>query len=346
MSEQRLRDLLERAVPEAPEIKADVVPARAAAVQRRQVVAGGVAVAVVAAGVVGGVSLGGDGEDEVANNIATAPSGSTAPYDVPVCPARLPDVGKAPTVVPDLSQVVAIRSCPDLVGPDLGRSPAAPPRPDEVALLADHDALVIGLDEFVAAVAALPEGIPDLCATASILQSRNSLMLVRADGSTSLLWTPTCGTVKVAGRSVEGSAVEAAFRESLDQQRDELDYTRPFAGVPCETSAGEGGPARPARETLVSACYSGKGDPVTLDDVQLAALRAAWADPKPVTEQLNEHTENDCTEGGDGTAIFAGTDRSDVVRMYWSPCGYLVWDSWEPGGSLAIPITLEELGLR
>ena len=84
----------------------------------------------------------------------------------------------------------------------------------------------------------------------------------------------------------------------------------------------------------------------TLDDDQLAALQAAWANPQAVTEQLNEHTENECTEGGDGTAIYAGTDRSDIVRMFWSPCGYLVWDSWKPGENAAIPITLEELGLR
>ena len=65
-----------------------------------------------------------------------------------------------------------------------------------------------------------------------------------------------------------------------------------------------------------------------------------------MTEDLNEAGENNCTEGGDGHRIFAGTDHSDVVALYSNTCGYLVWDSWQPGENAAIPITLEELGLR
>lgn len=347
MSEERLKDLLARSVPEAPEIRPDDVPARAAVVRRRRVAAAGAMVAVtVVAAVGGGLALRGGDPTTVspADDVPTTPTGSTAPYDVPVCPARLPDIDEARTSA-ELAGVVAIRACPDLVGSLGGKK--VPPDPADVALLADHDALVLGLDGFREAVAGTSEGIPNFCATVDFFHTRASLMLVHADGSTDLLWTPPCNTVTVDGRQVEGSAVRLAFAKALDRQRDDLDYTRPFRGIPCESGAGEGGPAAPGREQLVSAAYcGGEGDPVQLDDDQLALLRAAWHDPQPVEERLDEHGENDCTEGGDGTAIYAGTDRSDVVRLSWSPCGFLFWNSWEPGDGAAIPITLEGLGLR
>ncbi len=115
MSEERLKDLLQRAVPEAPEIRADGVAERAAAVRRRQVVAGGAALAVIASVVVGGLALRGRATDDakVANDVPTTNSGSTAPYDVPVCPVRLPDLEDANRRIPDLGDVVAVRLCPD-----------------------------------------------------------------------------------------------------------------------------------------------------------------------------------------------------------------------------------------
>uniref|UniRef100_UPI00160180D5 hypothetical protein n=1 Tax=Nocardioides stalactiti TaxID=2755356 RepID=UPI00160180D5 len=253
--------------------------------------------------------------------------------------------GPGNTEAGNIADVVAVRACPDLLG-YTGSDPGSVD-PAQVALLADHDALVVGLQQFRDAVAALPLGIPEMCATIDILYSRDSLMLVRADGSTTLLWAAPCTTVTVDGRDVEGAAVTSAFQDSLDRQRDDLDYTRPYDGSPrCDTRV-TGGPARPGREQLVAATYCGPDEMagVPLTDDQLAILRDAWDNPDPLGDDLEETGENDCLEGGDGGYLRVATDRSDVVWLFTNPCGYLRWDSWRPGEGAAIPTTFEELGI-
>ena len=324
-----------------PEVRADGVPVRAAAVRRRRVVAAGAALA-VASVVVGGLAVrGSGGEEKVANDV---PADTTAPYDVPACPARLPDTEEANRVVPDLEDVVAIRRCPDL----LGWGGRAAPHPADVALLDDQDALVHDLDGFREAVAAIPTGTPEICLSASVINDRRSLMLIRADGTSTLVWTPSCQTIRVAGRKVEGSALSRAFIEALSRQRDELDYSRPFQGeLRCDSQFAST-PAVPGREHLVAAIFcSAEDDHATpLDSSQLADLRTAWGDPQVPVERLDAGNKA-CVEGEDAsTYILASTDRSDVERLYPSPCGYLKWTAWGPGQRAAIPITLEELGLR
>jgi hypothetical protein len=344
---EQLRDLLQRAVPEAPEIRADDVPARAAAVRRRQVVAAGATLAVVAAAAVGVLALrdSQDGDGQVANDVPTTPSGSTAPYDVPVCPARIPDGAEENRALPDLAGVVAVRMCPDLhgftVSTDLD--------PDARDRLADLDALVGDLDGFRDALAAAPTFDSARCATIDFIDDRESLMFVRADGTTKFVVTSMCAPVTTPSGSVDGGDLHPAFLTALDQQRDELDYAHPVSGdLTCDTS-GFASPARPGREQLVEAIACDPADELvdTLDGDQLAALQGAWDDPQPVTADETTEDENDCLELDDAPAYLkAVTDRADIVHLFLSPCGYLVWDSWEPGQNAAIPISLEELGLR
>jgi len=349
MSEERLRDLLQRALPEAPEIRADEVPARAAAVRRRQLVAGGAALAVVAAAVVGGIALRGSGHDDaqVADDVPTTPSGSTAPYDVPVCPARLPNIGDAKQTLPDLDAVVAVRLCPDLSRLGLPRGGVG--SLEEVARLADLDALVGDLDGFRDALAATPTFDSRRCAAIDFIDDRESLMFVRADGSTELVITSMCSPVTTPSGSIDGGDLHPAFLTALDQQREELDYTHPFSGdLTCDTS-GFATPARPGRERLVRAIACDPADELvaTLDADQLTTLQAAWDAPQEVTGDAGADEENRCLDLDDAPAYLKlATDHADVVRLYRSPCGYLVWQGWAPGQNAAIPITLEDFGLR
>ncbi len=270
MSEERLKDLLQGAVPEGPEIRADGVAARAAVVRRRQVVAGGAALAVVASVVVGGLALRGSGDDrsKVANEAPTPGSGLPVPYGAPICPERLPHVNDANQVLPDLGDTVAIRMCPDL-SPYWQEDRRIP---GDEAHLADLDALAVGVgvDQFETAIDALPDGLPDICARANVANDQSSLMVVDDEGETTLVWTPLCGTVRTGGRQVHGADVDQAFMNALDRQRDALAYTRPYDGTPhCDTRV-LGGPGKPGREELVSAIYcppDGPGVPLDADQL-------------------------------------------------------------------------------
>lgn len=347
MSEERLRDLLERAVPDAPEIRADGVPARAAAVRRRRLAAGGATLALVAAAVAGGLALRGDGDRDahVADDVPTTPSGSTAPYDVPACPVELPAKPDLLQAVPALDNVVALRLCPDLNGftNSTRLDPAAVDR------IADLDAVVGDLSGFRDALAATPEFDPARCAAIDFVDDLGSVMFLHADGSTEFVITSFCSEVATPTGGIDGGDLHTAFLVALDQQRDELAYTRSFRGeLTCDTGS-FAAPPRPGREHLVTAIACDAADELvdTLDRDQLAALDAAWADPQPNPTDDTPGDENDCLDLDDAPAyVKAVTDRADVVHLYLSPCGYLVWDSWQPGENAAIPITLEELGLR
>ena len=96
MSEEQLRDVLARVVPEAPDSVADPAPVvRAARVRRRtQVALAGGAVAVIAvAAVVGGRAL---TDDDSGPQIADEVSISGDPYSAASCPDVLPASGPLP----------------------------------------------------------------------------------------------------------------------------------------------------------------------------------------------------------------------------------------------------------
>lgn len=357
MSEKQLRDLLARAVPEAPDLDAHGIKDKAASVRRQRLAAGGGAVAVMAAVTLfAAVGLrGGDTAPPVAlDPVPTAPSGSTAPYEPPICPDRLPKSVEEQRTVPDLGDVEAVRLCPDLRSIERGR--LGPLDLTAAVLLDDADALVMEIDEFGEALSGLPAfGTPNFCLTASYITGRTSLMFVHADGTTELVWSPICQEVRVGNKRVYGHDVEQAFTEALDQQRRELEYIRPFDGELTCGGARIETPVRPGREDLVAAVFcesynpseSVDADPEHLDAEQLALLRRAWADVETTPEQLNDAGENECTELDDEAPfLLVGTDRSDVLRLFESPCGTLIWSGWVPGQSVAIPITLADLGIE
>lgn len=341
----QLRSLLEQAVPDdAPALDPRAVAdaARRSRRRSRAAVAGVAALAVLGGtATVAALGRGGDENGRVAND------GSSAPYDAPACPAALPELTDARTSVDGLEGLTSVRSCPDLALP--GLAAGTPSASEQEAVLAGMDALVEDLPGFADRVAATEPFDPARCATISVVNTRASLQLTFADGRQVLLPTPSCSPVTVAGHQVDGGHLGDAFLAALDEQRDELAYRRPFSGPPtCEGEPGRSGPVRPGREALVVAVHctpDGDGH-MLLTATQLTDLNAAWADATDVPADPDATEESTCTAPEQPPSyVVAGTDRSDVVRLADTGCGFLVWDGWRAGDSKAIPTTLARLGL-
>ena len=170
MSEQQLRDLLRRAVPDAPDMDPFAIGRRAARERRNKasVLAGGAAVLVIAAAALSVAELPGtDGarpspSSEVATQprVSDKPDGPLSPYAVPPCPVRLPDPASANHAVTDLADVVAVRLCPGL---NPRGEETWQPTLDQFAQLEDADALVRDLAGFGTDLRGLPAGLPEYC---------------------------------------------------------------------------------------------------------------------------------------------------------------------------------------
>lgn len=362
MSEQRLRDLLRQAVPEAPELDPAAIGRRAVRERRNRasVAAGGAAVLAIAAGtmVVAGL-VGDDGARQAPSDVGTQPrasekaDGPLSPYDVSPCPARLPDPETANHAVTDLNGVVAVRLCPDL---NPRGEETWQPTPDQLAELEDADALVRDLAGFAADLRGLPAGLPEYCATDEGPYMGQSFAFYRADGTRALVAAPGCELVTIRGRGVDSGALRELYLAALDRQRDGLPYTRPFDDELACTSQPSGGPIRPGRERLVAAvaCDLPPGaesipmdlEPIQFDPTQLAELDRAWARPgDPIVR--GPSGENECVDLEEPPSfVLAATDRSDVVQLIDSPCGFLVWHGWENHQGATFPTTLGALGIE
>lgn len=358
MTEQQLRELLHRAVPDAPDIDSALVKSRArkSSLSKGWAVACAAAVLVVAAGpaAVRGLS-GSTPPASPPAELATEPTPTVkadrppSPYDAPTCPPHLPDAAAAVTTLTDLSGIVAVRLCPDLNPRSQGGQPSA----EQLAQLEDADALVFDLDDFTASVRAIPSGLPDYCAKQKGPYIRQTLLFVRADGTRALLTAPGCELLTIEGRRVDVGAVWNLYGPAMERQRDTLTYTRPFDDELTCTTSERGDNVRPGRERLVAAiaCDFPPGaesipddlQPVQLDASQLAGLAAAWSRPgQPLTRGPNgEHTCLDVEEPA--SFIIAATDRSDVVRLNDTPCGFLVWHGSPNHRGATLPTTLSRL---
>lgn len=339
----QLRDLLQRAVPEdAPALDPHRVAgaARRRARRRSAAVLAGVAASIVAGVGVVAVATSGDEGGQVAREPKPAP----APFDVPQCPAQLPELAAADHVVESLDGLVAVRLCPDL-----GAIPGWEPTSTDRAVLEGMDALVHDIGSFADTLANVRAFDPGRCAAVDVFPSRQSLLFVYDDGRTGLTPTLMCSRIQVAGREIDGQDLAGVHLAALDRQRDELSYGRPFestltCGPPFLTT-----PAQPGREEITTAvsCQRGGSTGIPLDEDQLAALNAAWDDPGDVAAEPLEGDRGSCTEvAADGATLVAGTDHGDVVHLYESPCGFFVWTSWAVGEDKALPITPADVGLR
>lgn len=362
MSEQRLRDLLQQALPEAPDLDPAAVGRRAERARRRRlaVVAGGAAavMAIAVSPVVLAQLTESDGRlaplIDVAPTATQQPQGPVSPYDAAPCPTagRLPEPGASITAAV-LDGAVAVRLCPDLDDPrgdGLRRA-----SPDDVAEVEDADALVHGLDDFVAELRRVPAGLPEQCTRDRGPFRGQSFGFYAADGTRLLVRAPGCKTVDVEGRQVDSERIRDLYVKALERQRDRFAYTRAFDDELTCTSRGRGGPVRPGRERLVRAiaCDLPEGaesipmdlEPVTLGPAQLGLLDRAWSRPGdlPVRGPSGRHECLDPLEPP--TFLLAVTDRSDVVQLVDTPCGYLAWLGSETHLGASVPTTLGALDL-
>lgn len=363
MSEQRLRDLLQQAVPEAPDLDPAAVGRRAERARRhRLAVVAGSAAAVLAIAVSPVVLEQLADRDaarpapliDVAPTATQQPQGPPSPYDAAPCPTtgRPPEPGTTITAAV-LDGAVAVRLCPDLDDPrgdGLRRA-----SPDDVAEVEDADALVHDVAEFVADLRRLPAGLPEQCTRDRGPFRGQSFGFYAADGTQLLVRAPGCKTVDVEGRQVDSERIRVLYVTALERQRDRFAYTRAFDDELTCTSRGRGGPIRPGRERLVRAiaCDLPEGaeaipmdlEPVVLDPAQLALLDRAWSRPGdlPVRGPSGRHECLDPPEPP--TFVLAVTDRSDVVQLVDTPCGYLAWLGSETHLGASIPTTLTALGI-
>lgn len=330
MSEEQLRDVLSRVVPEPPDTVADpAAVVRAARVRRRAVVAG--AVAVVAVVAVGGV-LGGRAlvDDDSGPLVADEPTISADPYAAASCP----DVDALPANGPLPDEIVAVRYC-------------AVPFNGFPAQSGPPDALVDGLGTFTKKVSALPAADPARCATIDVLPTDSRLLLELADGSLASVPTGLCQDVIVGGKTVDASDATQAFMGALLAQRDGFAYS-PSDGprpVTCEDSTA--GPVTPGHETFVLAvtCAPGEaGIGTSLSDDAVSLLNERWSNASR-PENYDDTVEDPCTELAESpSTIVARTDRGDAVRLTISPCGFSFYDTYEfELPSFRFDLTLGEL---
>lgn len=249
MSEtDRLRDLLELAAPDSPDVSA---PERAAAVVRRgraartrdRVLVGGVAAAVLVVAAAVPALRGGDD-----HRVAPAPAPPTVAAPCPAAPIDVSSLD--PT--PDPGEVVAVRSCPTTEAP----SEALPTQP-----LLDADAAA-----FLEDVEAMPAyQMPPACMVMSIKAEPWALQLQTASGETFVVGDPmrACSAVKVDGTARAVDQVVAAFLGNLDRQ---------LHGVPelaCPTG----------NEPADAATWNASFDPSTAVAGVYCTNVADWRDP-------------------------------------------------------------------
>ncbi|WP_243056971.1 hypothetical protein [Nocardioides sp. SR21] len=258
MNETRLRDLLEQAAPDRPDVDptsrtASVVRrGRTARVRDRALVAVA-AVSVVAVAVAVPISAGdGDGPDR-------ATPAPPSPVQVEPCPTVAQDTedlaqhGALPTVTGGFD---AVRSCPAL-------DAAGEPLPD-APLVGD------AARAFAEDLTALPDfELPSFCMVANVMPQPWVLQVQEGDGLLSI-GSPVrvCGSVSVAGRDVGVDQVLAAFAGNLERQE---------SGIP-ELAC-------PATEADAPSTWNASFDPATATAGVLCVSDrdGAWAEEATLT---------------------------------------------------------------
>lgn len=311
MTEEQLRDVLARVVPDPPDSVADPAPVvRAARARRRAQVAlaGGAVALVVVAGVVGGRVL---TDDDTSPDVAEEPSLSADPYAAAPCPEALPESGP----LPDLSEVTAIRYC----AAGFNGFPAQPGPPD---------ALVDGIDDFAAALTAVPDADPARCAAIDVIPSDSRLAFELADGTLTFAPATMCTDVDLGDRTVDGDEVVQTFYAALDSQRHAVDYgIEPVEiGLNCQ-SPPTSGPAEPGRERLLAVAICPAENPDAAGGGLAAGsvdrVNGAWTKASPLDDS------EQCDKVDPTPSMLALTDRGDIIRLEGSPCGYFIFYGWE-----------------
>ena len=327
MTEEQLRDVLARVVPEAPDSVADPVPVvRAARARRRAQAVGlaGVAAALVVGTVVGVRAVDPDDDTQVVDQ---PPASIADPYRTAPCPGLDSDWPNA--AVADLDAVTAVRYCGRPVnGFDAASGPA--------------DALVDDVSVFAAAVRSLAPADPGRCAAIDVMPSDSRLLLLLADGSYVGVPAGMCQDAEVEGRVLDGNDLTANLLSALGGQRDAHAYDAGDDGAVACTLLPDISPVSPARERLVAAtvCPQEGTDwtEQVLDASGVAALDGAWADAQPAAEEGVSCTPPDQAMPW----IMARSDRGDLVRIDVDDCGSLAFQGY-PTEWYTLGLTIDRL---
>ncbi len=334
---EQLRDLLQRAVPEAPDV--DAGPA-ARAGRRGRVRRRGAAVLVTAACVAVAVAVPLSLRDDGARPAPSAPTTyaddrteAVEPYTQAPCPTEFPE--RVPRQLPDLADATAVRLCLE------------PDRAAAGRLAAPDDALVHGLDRFAADVTALPDVDPDRCAALDYYAAPFRLV-VAGEGPDRLVAAEFCDLVRVGDRAVDAEAVLAAFHDALDRQRDRFTYPPAERGAPTCRTPLTSAPFRPGRDAIESAVscppYDSGATATPVTGAGLDRLREAWAATPPVVETDYESPEP-CTLDDDGWPfVMVRTTVGDVVRLAGTDCDRLVAVSTtDPDLHWEVPVAFDDV---
>lgn len=337
---ERVRRMLARVVPDAPDEpqRASLVQQRAHVRRRRALAAAAVATAAAAVIVIPPAFL----ETSPTTNDAETPQASAPPaepdppdsaplpdpFATDPCPREPEPVDEAVSMVdPTAAGLVSVRLC-KMTGDGVTYRPGEP-----AYWVPPADALVLDLGGFVAAVAELPGADEGRCDAVEPVPDPEGLYLTYADGEVQRLGAlhVGCADVSVGGWAVEMSAVFAAFSDALRQQRAALPTPEPEA-PPLEICVDEGfqvgypgtrGPAEAVAASAAIACFtpdlfgpdkppsSGVFAPTQLD--RLMADLLAHSTPSP-------RREGGCTDSGRTTAVIAVNAWRDRLPIVDSNC--------------------------
>ena len=327
MTEEQLRDILARVVPEAPDSAADPVPVVRAARARRRVQAvglAGVAAALVVGTVVGVRAVDPDDDTQVVDQ---PPVSMADPYDTAPCPGLDSDWPNA--AVADLDAVTAVRYCGrPLNGFDAAAGPA--------------DALVNDVSVFTAAVRSIAPADPGRCAAVDVMPTDSRLLFLLADGSYVGVPAGMCQDAEVEGRVLDGNDLTSALLAAVDGQRDTHQYAAEDDDPVACTSLPDISPVSPARERLVAAtvCPQEGTDwsEQVLDASGVEALDGAWTDAEPAPEESVS-----CAPPDEAMPwIMARSDRGDLVRIDVDDCGALAFQGY-PTEWYTLGLTIDRL---
>jgi hypothetical protein len=309
MTEQQLRDVLARVVPEPPDSVADAAPVVRVARRRRQARVAGVAAlaAVLVAGSVVGVrALGTDHESRAVDQPKTSDPYTTAP-----CPDATQPWASAPLV--DLGAVTAVRFCArDLDGFDTADGP--------------RDALVDDVSAFTQAIDGLGAPDPARCAALDVVPTDSRLLFQLADGTEVGVPAGFCQDAEIGGGTLDGGDLTKLFLAVLQAQRGAHEYAQPDPEpARCAFGSSDISPAQPGHDRLVAATECSSKAPLELTAEQVGLLQQAWDS----AQREEDNGASTCSVAGDELPVlFVRTDRGDNLQLQIG-CDDLTFYAWD-----------------
>lgn len=345
---ERIRTLLNEAAPQdtRASFRAQSVVRRARGARTRNGVVSALAVGVAAAAVIIGPSLIDSSTvtneaNDLSNGVASTPTDTAAtdtPTDTPPtdtaagsdpdpyanpCPDSPVEVSDSPdagTLGPDATMVRLCRA--SVAGVTSAWEPPA-------------DALVIGVDDFAAQVAELPDHgtNPDPCPTARVAPQPFVLRITDSAGATQTLGSALtmCGVVTIDSKLISAEALLDAFRQALTEQRATLkpevaDMTLECRGGDSDEQVRPGWMADVTAQTrfigAVTCSSEDSQEPTPAPALAIELLNQEWAATARHLRDVKPLHVDRCPAMDYGSLpSYLMTTWGDVVRMRMAACG-------------------------